>query len=252
MLDLPRIIGHRGAKAEAPENTLASIRQAHASGARWVEFDVKLTADGVPILIHDDTLERTTDGRGPVRARRLEQIRALDAGRWFDRRFAGERVPTLDEALEACVDLGLGVNIELKPCPGRAVETAEVALRGARASWPDTAPPPLISSFAETCLEVARVLVPDWPRGYLIERVPADWRARLERFGCATLNVGERRLIRAEVDAVVATGTPLLVYTVNDPVRAGELFGWGVAAIFTDRVARLTGTLLPDRPATGA
>jgi glycerophosphoryl diester phosphodiesterase len=99
-IDLPRIIAHRGAKANAPENTLVAFKRAYDEGARWVEFDVKLTADGHPVLIHDEMLERTTDGRGEVRTKTLAEIQALDAGSWFAKAFAGERVPTLAEALD--------------------------------------------------------------------------------------------------------------------------------------------------------
>src|SRR5262249_59307691 len=96
----PRVIAHRGAKATSPENTLASIRQAVAEGATWIEFDVKLTSDGHPILMHDPTLDRTTNGKGNVAETTLAAIRELDAGSWFGGRFAREKVPTLEEALE--------------------------------------------------------------------------------------------------------------------------------------------------------
>ena len=95
---LPRLIGHRGAKENAPENTLASIREAARQGARWVELDVMLSRDQRPVIIHDDTLDRTTSGTGPVPLRDVADLRALDAGTWFDPRFAGEPLPTLEEA----------------------------------------------------------------------------------------------------------------------------------------------------------
>ena len=96
---LQPVIGHRGAAARAPENTLAGLRRARELGAAWVEFDVMLTADRVPVLIHDETLERTTTGRGEVARHTAAEIRALDAGGWFAPEFAGERVPTLAEAV---------------------------------------------------------------------------------------------------------------------------------------------------------
>ena len=126
--ELPRVIGHRGAAAVAPENTLASLRRAKELGAGWVEFDVKLTRDGAAVLIHDERLERTTDGRGEVARTTLAELRKLDAGAWFDPAFAGERVPTLGDALALCGELGLGINVEVKPCPGREAETARVAV----------------------------------------------------------------------------------------------------------------------------
>ena len=122
------VIGHRGAAAAAPENTLASLRKAKELGASWVEFDVKLTRDGVPILMHDERLERTTNGRGEVAQATLAELQELDAGGWFGPAFRGERVPTFEAALGLCAELGLGINVEIKPCPGREAETARVAV----------------------------------------------------------------------------------------------------------------------------
>ena len=114
-LDLPPVIGHRGAAGMAPENTLAALRRAHALGCRWVEFDVRLTRDGELILLHDDRLERTTNGCGIARALSLSAIRRFDAGSWFDPAFTEERVPTLAQAIAVLSELGLGANVELKP-----------------------------------------------------------------------------------------------------------------------------------------
>ena len=135
-LSLPPVIGHRGAAGAAPENTLASIRKARELGATWIEFDVKLTKDGHPILFHDDCLERTTDGRGAVAATTLAEIRRLDAGGWFGPAFRGEPVPTLEQALALCVELRLGINVEIKPCAGREAETAQVTVATLLDVWP--------------------------------------------------------------------------------------------------------------------
>ena len=214
------MIGHRGAAAVAPENTLASLRKANELGARWVEFDVKLTRDGYPILAHDDRLERTTDGRGRFAATTLAEIERLDAGGWFAPAFAGERVPTFEEALALCRALGLGINVEIKPCRGREVETARVAVETLLAHWPATLPVPLISSFVPACLGVAREIAPAVPRGYLAGRLPRRWQAQLATYGCSTLHLDQRRLGARQRAAVVAAGVPLLLYTVNDPCAA--------------------------------
>ena len=153
--DLPPVIGHRGAAAAAPENTLASLRKAKELGATWVEFDVKLTRDGHPVLFHDDRLDRTTSGQGEVALTTLAQLRKLDAGAWFAPAFEGERVPSFADALALCAELGLGINVELKPCPGREADTARVALETLLEHWPERRPAPLISSFARVCLVVA-------------------------------------------------------------------------------------------------
>jgi len=240
---LPRVIGHRGAAAEAPENTLAGFNAAAALGARMVEIDVKLTADGVPILMHDDDLDRTTDGQGPVRAAPLAAIRRFDAGGWFGPAFAGERVPTLAEALVMARELGLGLNLEIKPCPGRERETALTALKEARKLWPADRPPPLVSSFAVESLLAAREAVPEWPRGYLIWDRPDDWRDAADAVGAATINVNHEFETPDTIAAYRATGRPVLAYTVNDPDRARALFALGIAAVFSDR----PGAMLADR-----
>jgi glycerophosphoryl diester phosphodiesterase len=241
--DLPPLIGHRGAAAVAPENTLASLRKAAELGARWVEFDVKLTRDGHPILAHDDRLERTTDGRGRFADLTLAEVQRLDAGSWFAPAFAGERVPTLEEALALCRELGLGLNLEIKPCRGREVETARVAVATLRAHWPADRPVPLISSFAPACLAIAREQAPEVPRGWLAGRLPRRWRELLEAAGCSTLNLDHRWLGARQRAAVVAAGVPLLLYTVNDPQTARAQLGSGVAAVFTDRVGELLAAL---------
>ena len=240
---LPRVIGHRGAAAAAPENTLVSLRKAKELGASWVEFDVKLTRDGVPILMHDERLERTTDGRGEVALTTLNDLQKLDAGGWFDPAFRGEPVPTLEAALALCAELGLGINVEIKPCPGRAAETARVTVEVLQARWPGGLPAPLISSFERSCLAVARELAPELPRGYLARGLPLRWRAELARYDCRTLHLNARRVGARQRAAVLGAGVPLLLYTVNDPEHARELLEAGVAAVFTDRVGEVVAAL---------
>jgi glycerophosphoryl diester phosphodiesterase len=243
MPELPRVIGHRGAAAVAPENTLASLRKAKELGAAWVEFDVKLTRDGAAVLMHDERLERTTDGQGEVSLITLPELQKLDAGAWFDPAFAGERVPTFADALALCGELGLGINVEIKPCPGREAETARVALETLLEHWPEDRPAPLISSFAPVCLAVARDLAPAVPRGCLADRLPARWQQQLEAYDCSTLHLNDQRLSEQQRAAVLAAGVPLILYTINDPDRARELLGAGVTALFTDRVSEVLAAL---------
>src|SRR6266851_5486243 len=122
-LRLPSVIGHRGAARTAPENTLAGLRRAKALGCAWVEFDVRLTGDGALVLCHDPRLDRTTSGSGPVSARTLAAIRECEAGSWFDPGFAGEGMPTLDEALSLAAELDLGADVEIKSGRGREYAT---------------------------------------------------------------------------------------------------------------------------------
>ena len=237
-LNLPPIIGHRGSADLAPENTLAGIRRAHREGAAFVEFDVKLSADNIPILMHDDRVDRTTGGKGKVAAKTLDEIQTLDAGAWFSTEFEGERVPTFKAALELCIELGLGVNVELKPCPGRDEETAKIALGLLEEVWlhDQTLPTPLISSFDPPALAAAQKFAPNLPRGCLFTRIPWKWQAAFEQYGCSTLNLSNRWVRQKHVEAADARGAPVLVYTVNDPKRAKTLWAMGVTSIFTDRV----------------
>lgn len=231
---LPSVIGHRGAAASAPENTLAGLRRAKALGCPWVEFDVRLTADGAPILLHDERIDRTTDGIGKAAALPLDAIRRRDAGRWFARAFVGERVPTLEEAVATLAELGLGANIELKAAPARAAETGARVAEAITLLWPAHLPPPLISSFLATALAAARERAPAIARGLLFRAVPKNWQALAERLDCATIHADCRRLRRAGVEQIRRSGYPLLAYTVNDAARARRLFDWGVTSVFSD------------------
>ncbi len=233
-MDLPKVIGHRGAAARAPENTLAGIRLAAALGVPWVEFDAKITADGQCIVFHDELLDRTTNGRGRVDATTYDEIRRLDAGSWFAPDFAGERVPRLDAVLAQVIELGLHADIEIKPCPGRESETARAVMAETRHCWPADRPPPLITSIEAECLAVARTVAPSWPLGLISFRYPKDWRPRIEALGCRHFVCRHDHLTRRRVAEVTATGVKLLAFTVNQPERAVELLDWGVATIISD------------------
>ena len=235
LVPLPAVIGHRGAAGSAPENTLAAFRRAAALGTGWVEFDVQLTADGVPVVFHDDRLDRTTDGRGRLDATTAAALRGLDAGSWFSPAFAGERVPTLVEALDCIAGLGLGANIEVKAGEDQGDRVARVALAEALAVWPKDRAPPLVSSFARSALAAARAVVPDWPRGLLDARLAPDWRRQADDLAVATVNLRHDRIDAATMAEVRATGRMVLAYTVNRAGRARALWKMGVAAVFSDR-----------------
>ena len=230
---LSSVIGHRGAAARAPENTLAGLRRARELGCAWVEFDVRLTGDGALVLCHDGRLERTSTGHGRVSAQTLAAIRRCDAGGWFAPEFAGEIVPSLDEALELASKLGLTVNIEIKADRGRAAATG-AAVAAVLNRFANRLPPVLVSSFLRPALVAMRDLAPDIPRGLLLRRVPRRWRTIAERLGCTTINVDHRRLDPHLVDEIRGAGYPPLAYTVNDPKRARALFAWGVTSVFSD------------------
>lgn len=233
-LYIPKVIGHRGAKAYAPENTLASIHTAADMGIEWVELDVKLTRDGEPIIMHDETLERTTNGIGNVADMKLEDIRELDAGSWYAESFAGEKIPTLEDALDVILSRGLGLNLEIKPCPGREVETAENALDVLTRIWPDESAPPLISSFQLVSLETALDMIPSYPRGMLMDEHQDNWQEMMEYLEASTLNIDGRKLTQELMDDYLECRKPILCYTINDPILAKRLIQWGVDGVFSD------------------
>ncbi len=232
-------MGHRGARGHAPENTLAGLRKAAELGVRWVEFDVKLTADGELILFHDNTLKRTTDGFGPVAEATLADIRALDAGRWFSPDFAGEAVPTLDEAMAFLAARGIGANVEIKASPDREAETGAAIARALSGKWMAGPVAPFVSSFSVESLIAAREAAPRIPRALLTRKFPRDWAAQLEQLGCAGFHVLDRRLNEARVGAIRSHGYRVLAFTVNDADRAATLLGWGVESIITDYPERM-------------
>lgn len=243
---LPRVMGHRGAKALAPENTLSSMKAAAAAGATWVEFDVMLTGDRRPVLFHDDTLIRTTGRKGAMAKTPFAEVTALDASLGFARRYGLRRaedfygredcrVPSLEDTVACLLDLNLTPNVEIKPTRGLAAETAEVALTMLLELWPADRLPPLISSFERKSLAAARNVAPHWPRGLLAEDFPRDWRRAMADLDCYSMHLDWQRTRRVDVAAVKAAGYAFAVYTVNG-VRAGRrLLDKGVDCLITDR-----------------
>ncbi|HVI52430.1 MAG TPA: glycerophosphodiester phosphodiesterase [Candidatus Sulfotelmatobacter sp.] len=239
----PKVIGHRGAAAHAPENTLASFAKAKDCGAPWVELDVQLSADGVPVVFHDDDLDRTSNGHGLLTRHDAAALAALDAGSWFGPDFAGEKLPTLEDALCHIAALGLGVNIEIKADEADGPRTAVVALALAQAVWPQDAPVPLVSSFAESAVATAKEVAPAWPRAWLVETIPSDWKKRLAQLECTSFNVDHTLLSPALTREIKDAGYGLLAYTVNHPARAERLWAWGVDGVFSDRPDLIAATI---------
>lgn len=226
----PRWFAHRGGGKLAPENTLAGIRLAARLGFSAVEFDVMLSGDGTPVLIHDETLERTTDGVGLVAATHDAQLFLLDAGN-------GERIPRLAEAAALCRQYGLLANVEIKPSAGYERQTGEVVARQAAELWAGAECQPLLSSFSLIALEAAREAAPQLSRGLLFEQVPANWLDEIGRLDGVSLHCAAREVSDAVLAEANAAGIPVLCYTVNAADQAAELFARGVSAVFTDNLS---------------
>ena len=230
-MEYPRIIAHRCGGALAPENTLAGLRLAARLGCLGVEFDAMLAADGVPVVIHDETLERTTSGRGRVADMDSTRFVRLDAGGHHHPAFAGEPAPTLDEALRLCATLGLWANVEIKPSAGQEVATGCIVARHAAAA----AGKILLSSFSTKALCAAAAEAAQLPRAMLVKAISGDWRERMAESGAFALHCSARSMTPAALQAVREAGIPLACYTVNRRDEAERLFALGVSAVFTDR-----------------
>lgn len=235
----PSHIAHRGAGKLAPENTLAAFRHGAGFGYRMFEFDVKLSADGKPVLMHDATLDRTTSGRGRVDALTLGELALLDAGSWHGAAFAGEPVPTLAAIARYTQANGFLVNIEIKPVPGTEARTGAAVALDAQSLWADAEVPPLLSSFSEEALAAAARVAPGLPRALLLDQLPGDWLERVRQLGCVALDANHRELDADVIAAAHAAGLRVLAYTVNDPARAAQLLGWGLDGLITDAVDQI-------------
>ena len=233
-----RIIAHRGASAVAPENTLAAIARAADLGARSVELDVMLSADCVPVIIHDTDLARTTNGTGPVAALPHESLARLDAGSWFGETFAGEKIPSLADAITLVLKCDLALNLEIKPSPGEDIATASRAIELLAETWPH-ATTLVLSSASIEALAVARDAAPQWRRGLIANIPPTGWPEVLADLGCASLHCAASTTTPSLIEAVHEAGYRLLAYTVNRPAIAATLFKNGADGIFTDDPAAM-------------
>ncbi|KAB2968321.1 glycerophosphodiester phosphodiesterase family protein [Zoogloea sp.] len=229
----PALYVHRCGGALAPENTLAGLRIAGRLGCAAVEFDVMLSADGVPVVIHDETLERTAGRPGRVSCMSAAELLAVDVGRAFHPAFQGELLPSFEAVLATCAELGLVANVEIKPAGGFEVDTGRVVGELLARRAPDVEV--LLSSFSADALEAAAQRVPDLPRALLVEAYSLAAQARALELGCHGLNLGRQGLRPEHVRQARAAGLHVLVYTVNDALDARQLKAWGVTGVFSDR-----------------
>ncbi len=234
----PRIIAHRGASAEAPENTAAAFRRALAVGVDGVELDVHLSSEGVPVVIHDHLLERTTDGRGPVGALPLAALRQLDAGRWFAGEFAGERIPTLAEALALLRPVRVIVELKRAPLP-----SAEMAARVAAVIGASGHPAVTVSSFDHPLLLEVRVHLPQVQTAVLYVARPVD-PLRLARDAGATLLHPHWSLLTPDVVAAAhAAGVEVETWVVDEPEEMARMVAMRVDGVMTNHPERLRAVL---------
>ena len=232
----PRWIAHRGAGKLAPENTLAAFVVGAAQGYRMFECDVKLSSDGVPFLLHDSSLERTTNGKGIAGEQIWAELEKLDAGSWHSAPFAREPLPTLDAIAQYCLFNHYCINIEIKPTPGTERHTGEVVAQHAQRLWQGAAVQPLLSSFDTEALQGARATAPQLRRGLLLDTLWSGWLEAALSLECVAVICNHKLWDSESVTQAKSAGLRTLSYTVNDEAVAQRLLALGTDGIITDRV----------------
>jgi glycerophosphoryl diester phosphodiesterase len=236
----PRWIAHRGAGRLAPENTLAAFRLGAAHGYRGFECDVKLSSDDVPFLLHDATLERTTNAQGLAAERPWSALSRLDAGGWHSRAYAGEPLPSLESLAHFIQANDFRLNIEIKPTPGAERHTGRVVGEHVSRLWADTAALPLFSSFRPEALAGARETAPSVPRALLLDTLWDGWFDIARQLGCCGIVTNYTVMTPALLATLHAAGLRGMVYTVNDPAPAAWLLSIGIDGVITDAVDRFS------------
>jgi glycerophosphoryl diester phosphodiesterase len=231
-------IAHRGASGEFPENTLAAFAAAIDAGAQMCELDVQLSADGVAVVIHDDTVDRTTDGRGAVASMSLAELRRLDAGRKFGARFAGTAIPTLDEVFNLAKGK-CGLNVELK---GAGVEGEVCRLVRGHNAIGNT----IVSSFDWDALAAVRSLEPALRLGVLADRAVGAMMEAARRLRAVSINPRYELVTAAIVKRAHDAGLKVFVWTIDKPARMRRMIAMGVDGIMTNYPARLAALLGAD------
>jgi len=236
----PFWIAHRGAGKLAPENTLAAFRLGAQHGYRAFECDVKLSREGIPFLLHDATLQRTTPEHGVAGERPWSELSRMDAGAWHSRGYAGEPIPSLDALARYVIANRFALNIEIKPTPGLELLTGQVVGRETRRLWQGSGQLPLFSSFRPEALTGALETAPEVPRALLIDSLREGWLDEARALDCQAV-VTNYTLMNFETTARIhAAGLKALVYTVNDEAAVQWLIANGVDGIITDAVDRFS------------
>ena len=235
---LPFWIAHRGAGLQAPENTLAAFREGARQGWRAFECDVKLSADGVPFLLHDATLERTTDAQGRAADLDWAALSRLDAGGWHSPHYTGEPLPTLQAIAAWLLRNGFDLDLEIKPTPGDEAHTGRVVAAEVARLWAGQARTPLLSSFRPEALAGAREAAPQLQRALLVDTDWSGWWEVAIELGCVAVITNFRLMDEALCQRLHAAGLKALCYTVNEPEDTARLQALGIDGLITDAVDR--------------
>jgi len=235
-LNLPKIIGHRGACGLAPENTISSLKKASLLNLSYVEVDVKISKDSVPILFHDDSLERTTNGKGFCNQYNYIDLRKLDAGKWFDKKFTNEKIPSLSDSLDFLYKKKINLNIEIKPNKNFELENIKniVKLINSKTKLPNY----YFTTFHIPSLKLISEYLPNINRGLLIDKIIPSIENILiicKKYNCFSIGL-DFNIVNSEIIKFFKKNKLIItVYTVNNIEIAKKLFDLGVDSIFTDR-----------------
>ena len=232
-------IAHRGASLYAPENTMPAFIRAHDMGAEHIECDVIVTADNVPVIIHDNDVSRTTNGQGLVNQLPLKTLQSFDAGLWFDKQYQGTRIPTLSELLNWQKKIGFTLHLEIKPIYKKSFANDIRVILDYVTQYGDLKKIKILSFQTKILAELAQRQI-TLPRVLEVTTCrPQNIQEALE-IGCEQINVSHRTLTRSQIDSMQRAGLKVGVYTVNDSNHIKTLSGYAVDEIFTDDL-----TLLP-------
>jgi len=228
------IVGHRGAAALAPENTLAGFNKAADVGIHWIEIDTQLTADGIPVIFHDETVDRCTNGSGKLASFTLKELKQLDAGSWFAAAFSNEKIPTLEETLQTCLEKELSINLELKihhsfqAAP--LVENVAAVIKSFGFPFDRL----LLSSFSINALEACQSLLPEIRRGYITKVKSIDYLNEVGQLDLYSVHVDQNVLTREMAKAITDSGYVLNIFTLNDPSKFSAFTQMKVSDMITD------------------
>ena len=238
------IIAHRGLSSLAPENTLAALKLAAAQGVQWVEIDAIALGDGTVVMWHDNSVERCSNGTGPMSEHSASSIKDLDCGSWFSDAFNQERIVNIEQAVLQIQSLGLGLNLEIKLYENNAATVAAPVLAALQKHWQDF-DKLIISSFDRTALDYCQLHAPHIQRGKLYNTIPSNWQDELKQLKAVSCHCHYQHLTAPLAAAIKAQGYDLYCYTANDPSSVNQHWQWGVDAMITDYPQRFLSTPEP-------
>lgn len=232
------LFAHRGMSSLAPENTLAAFRKCREFGLRWVECDVDVLADGTVVISHDDTLDRCTNRTGSLYELTHDDLQDIDAGSWFSEEFINERMPTLNQLIDLVNKDKLNINVEIKSCAAGWKQTQLLidgvikALAGL-----DERRELIVSSFNHLVLYEFKKRCPEIQVACLFDKASfqPDWLSMMQACLADHVHIEDEGLTEETIKEIKQYGYKVHVYTVNELVRANQLFNWGADGVFTDK-----------------